>query len=295
MLSGLAGRLWELVDDAVAVLIEPIADLGRHDPPRADHRPRSTNRAPDPTAVLGDALYIAARIALVDETVAVVVLAAANLDGHEPPTDQLRGATQDDPHAAAIVGDTIGAPFGIAFIDSAVTVVVERVAHLRPQRLGLAEKRAVATRQGAPSTARLGYTLSAAIRVHLVDVAIAIVVEIIAALIPGRLRRDAAHAAVSAARHAIGADPGQVGGAWGPVAWVALIDGAIAVVIVPVADLIGRHCARGADQRPRQTRLLAHCAPARSTGVTLGAPPRVQFIADPVTVIVETVTRLGHL
>src|SRR5690606_34072983 len=124
-----------VVGDAVAVVVEAVAGLGRG--PRAaladEHAAAAKLRAERALAGVDAARGAALRVALVDAAVAVVVLAVARLGGRHRLSDageRAAGAAERPRRADADVAAAEAAAVGVALVDRAVAVVVGAVAGL---------------------------------------------------------------------------------------------------------------------------------------------------------------------
>jgi hypothetical protein len=290
-----------IVDERVAVVVEAVADLGaRRRQGNADDRPalaRALTGAADARQV--GLAGLADAEALVRRAVTVVVEAVADLVARHSDGVALDGAVAT--HGPAVGADAASAgvapliALGVALVDLIVTVVVEAIAELgRRQAIGHALDIALDTvgQTGGAGAAEPGCTGHAPLRVVLVDLTIAVVVDGIADLGPRHAdlkTEQAAGAAVREARRASARLAGITVLAGLGVVFVAL---AVAIVVPAVADLRPGLAVADALHATVETGGEAACALTRDARVALHAAARIAFVRRVVAVVVEPVADL---
>ena len=307
-----------LVDAAIAVVVPVIADLvvrwarlGTADHVGAVFVARAHAGAGAGTDA-GGARGVEAGEAVVDDAIAVVVEAIADLGGGGAGldgADDLGAIFAAGAHAVALAvahaGDAHRAQGLEAFVHGAVAVVVHPVADLRARLTGLGVTDHMVAGGGAHAYARAPADAGA----HragpsetgepIVDVAVAVVVEAVAELGLGIDRRGVADDRATVLR--ADADPGSLAGsdadpARGADVDVALIDCAVAVVVETIAPLGCGHAPRGiaggrvavggaAQHAGALARAQAHQTGAVSLGEVL--------VRLAVAVVVEAVAEIG--
>lgn len=195
--GGTHGNL--VIDDAVAIVVEPVAKLGARTD-RTFTLKRSRGAACDSShafAGIVAARHSRFRIALVDASVAIIVesvaeLAARIARAHADmgPRDTLHGPRSTLAHHAWATGS---ASSGVAFIDAAVAVIVQCITHLGAgaHAAGTHQRPRHALERAHSAFPDVAPARSSAPGVSLVRSRIAIVIDAITDL--GR-RSDAAHA-----------------------------------------------------------------------------------------------------
>src|SRR5690606_13371028 len=182
--AGVAALGVALVDGAVAIVVEAVASLGRG--PRladAGERPVDARERTEPalSSRRRAARRPAARIALVDDRVAVVVERVAHLgSGSDAARAGQRAA--DAPGGAestlALVGPAARPSAGVPLVDARIAVVVTRVAHLGGGSAGTDAREGPADAAPLPEHAFADVAAArAGARDGLVDRAVAIVVD----------------------------------------------------------------------------------------------------------------------
>ena len=314
-----AGAREALVDEAVAVVVLVVAALRRrgHLPgARRAPRPRGAGlraRAAEAHAAGARRAGVAAPgHALVAAPVAVVVDVVADLDARRglagaharPPAGHAGlGAGAAGAHALGAARARVAAP-GHAVVDEAVAVVVDVVAGLRRRELltRAAAPRArsadLRTRETGANARGPARTRVAAPDQSLVDLPIAVVVDVVAELGRGRARGHRADGARAVARadDAAGAHAGaRALGAGHPEVRKALVAHAVAVVVLAVADLRRRdHLTRAGAPHARGAGLVARAADAHTRGARgpgVAAPDHA-LVDRTVAVVVDVVAGL---
>src|SRR5690606_18180133 len=177
-----------LVGARVAVVVEPVAGRGHRAPAaRADERSAdAARRAGDALADVAPVRDAATRIALVDVAVAVVVAPVARLGARPSPADAGE-VTVDAGHGARrALADVAPARAGAryALVDDVVAVLVGAVAGLgaRAHAADAGQRARHARKHAGRARADVGPTRCPAAGVSFVDVAVAVVVDPVAAL-----------------------------------------------------------------------------------------------------------------
>src|SRR5262249_28787406 len=236
--------------------------------------------------------------ALVDLAVAVVVDAVAHLGRGRAAAHALQAAVHAEDLALLAVADVRAARLahaGDVVVDDAVAVVVEAVAHLgRPARAAGADEAELAHARQRPrrAHARAHVARRAGAGHVVVDLPVAVVVEPVADLggrvdLAAALRRpldahDLALLALAGAdRPARRAHVDRI-----------VVDEPVAVVVEPVALLVGGRRAAPAHEHAVDARLGARTALAHVRAARLAHADR-HVVDHPVAVVVEPVAHLG--
>ena len=328
--AGDAAARVAIVDGAVAVVVEAIAELGGEREHLADAAREAADRAglnagaADAHArgrghavVAGAGDRSAGRI-FVGAAVAVVVEAIAALEARRPQRladNAAGGADGGSLRADALLtGGAERARLGVSVVYRAVAVVIDAVAELGRERKHLAHAAAevarVAALHAAAADANAGRCRNTVVagagdriaKVILVTKAVAIVVEAVADLFVWQQKRQALESRRGADRGALGTDAELAGGAERAAFRVVVVDEAVAVVVEPIAELLIRnHVAHAAAILTERAGLNATLAEAhiqrRVAAVVAVAGQRVArgiFVLDAVAVVVEAVADLGR-
>jgi hypothetical protein len=309
--AGLAGVRIAVVDFAVAVVVETVADfvrrLGVGDALRAGAGVHGVAEIGDALRGAGGADAESARLAVpaealqavVDVTVAVVVEPVAAF-GRALELSSTDHAPDFAAPVALAAGATVArvarlTDHGHVFVDRPVAVVVQVVAdlvagdavaraHDHPGDTGLL---------AAAAFTDAGHdTRGASAGVALVDLAVAVVVRLIAEFHAGGEVADAPHAAGDAARRPAGTAPGFAGIAGGTALGVAVVDLPVAVVVEVVAELGRRLDTLLAGERAVRAPREAIPTDAEPAGITGEEALGVIFVDCAVAVVVEVVAGL---